>query len=429
VPDARRLGTPDVPVRHSLTYDMARYEIASFEVVTMHRCRTTLAALAVALLCRSVTHADEVKTLAGKTFTGTVTSVSPTDVEIKTDKGVEKIPLAQVLALNVRPLRDVSNQKFTEIRLLDESVLRASKVEYPGKDVDLTLLSGEKVQVPLSAIVSIARDPHSPELKEKWDKLFKRKARRDRAVIFRDGELQALEGTAGEVLPKEGKIQFKDVQGLGKDVDFALGNLYGIIFYRTDVLQDQPLCRVVDTFGNDVTALKVAFDGKEYSLTTTFGSKLAFKADAISNLDFNMGKLTYLSDMEPAKVVERSGAGLVTKYRKDTNLDGEPIILEKAHPKGLSMHAHTELEYNLAGRYKEFKALAGVDVRCGAESQARLRVYCDGKLELDKTVSAKGTLPIGISVRDVQTLKVVVSSGNFLDLHDHLTLADARVSQ
>src|SRR5207248_5419041 len=131
--------------------------------------------------------ADEVKTLAGKTLTGTVTSVSATEVEIKTDKGVEKVPLAQVLSLNIRPSRDVSQLKFTEVRLIDESVLRASKVAYPGKDVELTLLSGESVQVPLAAVLSIARDPYSDELKEKWDKLFKRRVKRDRAVILRDG--------------------------------------------------------------------------------------------------------------------------------------------------------------------------------------------------------------------------------------------------
>ena len=56
--------------------------------------------------------ADEVKTLAGKTFTGSVTSVSATEIEIKTDKGVEKVPLAQVLSLNIRPGRDVSQLKF-----------------------------------------------------------------------------------------------------------------------------------------------------------------------------------------------------------------------------------------------------------------------------------------------------------------------------
>src|SRR5437870_736339 len=90
--------------------------------------------------------------------------------------------------------------------------------------------------------------------------------------------------SAGEVLPKEGKIQFKDIDGVG-NVDFPLANLQGILFYRTDILQEQPVCRVADTYGNNVTAMKLAFDGKEYSVTTTFGAKIAFKADAISSLD------------------------------------------------------------------------------------------------------------------------------------------------
>src|SRR5262245_33617397 len=196
--------------------------------------------------------ADEVKTLAGNTVTGSVTSVSATEIEIKTDKGVEKVPLAQVLALNIRPGREIGQMKFTEVRLIDESVLRATKVAYPGKDVELTLLSGETVQVPLAAITSIARDPYTEELKEKWDKLFKKKVKRDRAVILREGELQALEGTAGEHLAKEGKIQFKDIDGVG-NVDFPLANLQGIIFYRTDILQEQPICRMADTFGNTIT--------------------------------------------------------------------------------------------------------------------------------------------------------------------------------
>ncbi len=71
------------------------------------------------------------------------------------------------------------------------------------------------------------------------------------------------------------------------------------------------------------------------------------KRETVARLDFNIGKLTFLSDLEPAKVVERSGIGLITHYRKDANLDGEPILLEKQHAKGLSLHAHTELSYQL----------------------------------------------------------------------------------
>ena len=83
------------------------------------------------------------------------------------------------------------------------------------------------------------------------------------------------------------------------------------------------------------------------------------KKEQLAKLDFNIGKLTYLSDLEPAKVVERSGIGLITHYRKDTNLDGEPILLEKQHAKGLSLHAvHPELFYNLAGKYRDFKRIS-----------------------------------------------------------------------
>jgi hypothetical protein len=381
----------------------------------------------VSLACLiSAGAADEVKTLGGKNLTGTVSAVGESGIDIKTADGVQKVPLAQVLAVDVRPVKD-PGVKYTEVRLLDDTVLRAGKVAYPGKDVQVTLLSGGTMNVPLSAVVSVVQDPQNGQLREQWDKVFKDRVKRDRVVLLRDGELNTLSGTFGEVLPKEGKIQFK-IEGV-KDLELPLDGLHGLFFYRTDIIQEQPICKMFDTTGNAVTALKVAFDGKQYAVTTTFGAKLTLKADAVARLDFNMGKLTYLSDVEPMKVVERSGAGLITKYRKDTNLDGEPIILEKQYAKGLSMHAHTELEYSLGARYKEFKALAGVDVRVGAESQAVLKIYCDGVLQFEKTITAKAVQPIGLSVKDVQTLKIVVASRNFLDLHDHVTLADARVSQ
>ena len=126
---------------------------------------------------------------------------------------------------------------------------------------------------------------------------------------------------------------------------------------------------------------------------------------ALARLDFNLGKLTFLSDMEPAKVVERSGIGLISRYRKDANLDGEPIILEKQHAKGISLHAHTELDYKLDGKYKEFKALLGVDTRTGADSQAMVSIYCDGEKKFTRTVSAKMPQPIAINVKDVTTLQ------------------------
>src|SRR5262249_1702014 len=117
------------------------------EAIAMSARRTLLLLLIGSLLWAGPkTRGDEVKTLGGNTLTGSVVSVTPTEVEIKTAEGVVKVPLAQVIDLNVRPARPVGAGKFTEVRLLDESLLYASKVAYLGKTVQLSLLSGAVVE-------------------------------------------------------------------------------------------------------------------------------------------------------------------------------------------------------------------------------------------------------------------------------------------
>jgi hypothetical protein len=386
-----------------------------------------LRTIAVFLVLSSALLADELRTLGGKVIVGKVTAVTDKEITIKTDKEDVKTPLGQVLALDFQPVKELVGEKYTDVRLLDDTVLHCRDVTIKGKNVTLTLVSGTNIQLPLQFLTSIVHQAQDAGLRKKWLDIVGMRVKRDRIVILKDGELNALEGTFGEVDAEGNKIKFK--RETGDVLDISLPKLHGMIFYRLEAAQGNPLCRAIDQQGNVLTAAKIGFDGKAYTLTTTFGAKITLAADSLAKLDFNMGKLTYLSDMEPAKVVEKSGAGLVTHYRKDVNLDGEPIILEQQHAKGLSLHAYTQLEYNLAGKYKEFKAVLGVDQRVGTDSQALVTITCDGAEIFKGTITAKQTRPVAFSVKDVNTLRITVSSRNFLDLHDHVTLADARVSQ
>ena len=386
-----------------------------------------LRTIAVFLVFSSVLLADELRTLGGKVIIGKVTAVTDKEITIKTDKEEVKTPLHQVLALDFRPVKNLAGDKYSDVRLLDDTILHCSKIDIKGKDVTLTLVSGTSIQLPIQFVTSVVHQAEDAGLRKKWLDIAGVRVKRDRIVILKDGELNALEGTLGEVDAEGKKIKFK--RETGDVLEIPLQKLHGLIFYRLEAAQGNPICRAIDQQGNVLTATKIGFDGKAYSLTTTFGAKISLAPDALAKLDFNMGKLTYLSDMEPAKVVEKSGAGLVTHYRKDVNLDGEPIILEQQHVKGLSLHAYTQLEYNLAGKYKEFKAILGVDQRVGADSQALVTINCDGAEIFKGTITAKQTRPLAFSVKDVNTLRITVSSRNFLDLHDHVTLADARVSQ
>jgi hypothetical protein len=386
-----------------------------------------LRTLAVIFLVISLAGADELRTLGSKTLTGSVTAVTDKDITIKTDAGPVSTPLNQVLALNLNESKGISADKYLDVRLLDDNVLHCTKIDFKAKEVSLTLASGISLTLPLTYVLSIVREAQDPQLLKKWDVLARANVKQDRIVILKEGELNALEGTLGEI-DQDGKtVKFQ--RDTGEIVPVALEKLHGIIFYRLEAPPEKLLCRVFDTQGSVLAALKLGFDGKDYVVTTPFGAKIALAPADLARFDFNMGKLTYLSDMEPAKVVEKSGAGLVNHYRKDVNLDGEPIFLEKAHAKGLSLHAYTELEYNLAGKYKSFKATLGVDARVGAESQALVSIVCDGDKRFSEVVTAKAVKELSLNVKDVTTLRIVVSSRNFLDLHDHATLADARVSQ
>jgi hypothetical protein len=391
--------------------------------------RTWVCGLVLLLLPVSLSAADELRALGGKSISGSLVDISDTSIRFQTDAGIEEVPLSQALTLDLRPVKGIPpGIQTTAVRLLDDTMLSCQSVTFKGNNVELTLPSGAQVATPISFLVWMVRDANNPITRKKFDDLLTQKSRRDRIVILRDTDLSALEGTLGDVDAMGTTIQFR------RDGADAIGvlfeRLHGLIFYRTDVPTATPLCRVVDTDGNSLAAVSLTLNSEgQCALTTSFGAKVILKRESLAKLDFNIGKLTYLSDLEPAKVMERSGIGLVTHYRKDTNLDGEPILLDKQYAKGLSLHAHTELTYNLAGKYKDFKAHLGVDARTGGDSRARVAIYCDGDKRFDEVVSVKRQKDIALSVKEVGTLRIVVSSRNFLDLHDHATLADARVSQ
>ena len=58
-----------------------------------------------------------------------------------------------------------------------------------------------------------------------------------------------------------------------------------------------------------------------------------------------------------------------------------------------------------------------------------MTIYCDDVVVFSDTVTAQNVQPVNLNVKGVKVLRIVVSSRNILDLHDHVTLAEAQVSQ
>jgi NPCBM/NEW2 domain len=375
--------------------------------------------------------ADEIKTISGKSINGTLEKITDANITLKSDGTTSDTPLSQVLDLTLRPNKTLPTApKYFEVQLIDESILRCTKVDFGAKEFQVELTSGVSMKIPLAAVVTVLRDAHDAALRAEFAKLVKGKKNVDRIFFFKDGNLQVLQGAIGDIDDATAQTIKFNYEGK-KDFTFQLKDVYGLRYVRTDPPAAASVCRVIDIDGNLIVASKLGYGGGKVNITTPFGSKLEVDYKLVARFDFNFGRLTYLSDLD-AKISDAILLGGFNPVRKDTNLDGLPIILQdKKYDKGLSMYAGVEVEYNLGQKYKDFKALLGVDSRIADEGQGKVTVtvYCDGEKRSTLEVSAKAPVPITISVKDISTLRIVVSGSNFTNYSGHATLANAAVSQ
>lgn len=394
----------------------------------MSTLRTSLALFLFSVA--SFASADELRTLSGKNVTGALKSIDADNIVLTTNDGPVSTPLSQVLALDLRPINPSRDAKYWEVRLLDDSVLAVRDISYAAKEAQLTLLSGASLKLPLTAIVSVLKDANDAGLRKQFQNLAKTKVRTDRILVYKDGELNALDGTLGDVDADGKAIEFKREGSAPIKARFEA--LHGMTFLRTEVPSESPICKVLDQDGSTLTATKLAFDGATLSVDTPFGVKVSLKSDTLARLDFNLGRLTYLSDLEPAKLSESAFFGGFPAYRKDVNQDGRPIVLlDRAFAKGITLEGAAVVEYNLNGKFKDFKAFIGADTRTaeGALAKTTVTIWCDGAKRATEVVAPTELRPIAINVKDVGTLRIVVEGPNFTGLSSYVTLADARVSQ
>jgi hypothetical protein len=136
----------------------------------------------------------------------------------------------------------------------------------------------------------------------------------------------------------------------------------------------------------------------------------------------------WLSDVVPTTVEEFGAFGVVWPHRRDTDLDGAPIILGGVlRAKGLTIHSKATLGWNLAGAYAQLRATVGILDVLGPEGDCDLVISGDGR-ELWRRTGIRGGQPavaVAVDVVGVKNLIVTVDYGARYDIGDHLVLADA----
>jgi hypothetical protein len=402
-----------------------------------------LVPIALLVLIAGAVGGADLRTLKNETFKGDI--VGATDKEIVFSTGGEKVtlPITQIHSININPEGKIEpGTKYADLELTDGSLLHCKEVTLGPKGADVVFLDDRKTHIPIAAVSSILYEGHVPASRKDWSERIAKKRTRDAVVIRFEDVINALPGTIGDPTPDGKELNFLRLidKGMGKTETrketVAISRLHGLIYNRNLPPTAPPVAaKLYDTARNLIMVSGQSFGEDGLTVTTPAGVKFVYPLAQISRLDYSSGNLVYLSDLDPINVRMTSTFELVYPYRRDRNLDGKDKLRigPDTFEKGLAMHSYTELEYDLRGDYRAFSCVAGFDAAVGGHpGPVVLTIEGDGrelkKMVFDRKDKAKAET-ISLNIKDVQKLRIIVSSGDLLDMGKHLDLGDAKVTK
>jgi NPCBM/NEW2 domain len=220
-----------------------------------------------------------------------------------------------------------------------------------------------------------------------------------------------------EGLSKTG-VKFKSFLGAE---DYKLGNIAALRFAEL-----KPFVKPTKTYfvvelagGGRVSGFPVKLAGGKLAWKTLGGMKLTLKLAGVSALRVVNGKVVFLSEMKPEKVEQKpfiQGLPFIWAWRRDQDVFRKPLRLGgKSFSRGLGMAAYTKLIFRLDGKYKRFKAAAGISDSVAAGGKTVFKVLVDGKARFDNTRKplSKGAKlrMVDVEVSGAKVLELVVDFG------------------
>jgi hypothetical protein len=390
------------------------------------------AALLALFLSSLASGAAELQTLKGDKVSGDVVRITDKEVVLAVGGKEVATPLAQVLRLDFPANSPAKlDEKYTDVELTDGTLLHCKEFALKGKQAELRTLGGQEIKVAMSAIANVLVPAQDEKYRQDWTARIAKKRRRDVIAVLNDGVVNPVECTLGEANEAGTHLEFtlRDTKR-----QFPLANLHGLIFLRElDPTAPPVICKLTDTHHNLVTVSRAASTPAGLTVTTPSGARIEYPGNLLVRLDYSTDKVAYLSQLNPVKVDQPDNP--FDQYRRDRNLDNQPLRLGgETFALGLALHAHTELEYDLKGDYREFRTVAGIDSTVGGiDGPVVLKIEGDGKELYTKIFTRKTDLarptPIALNIKDVSRLRIVVTSGDGFDLGRHLDLANAKVSK
>jgi hypothetical protein len=198
-----------------------------------------------------------------------------------------------------------------------------------------------------------------------------------------------------------------------------------------------PQSVVVDLVGGTRLSGRVErIDAATVALALPWGESIAFATSDVALVGADDGRITYLSDLEPAAVSGGSAfdddLGLVFAPARDRAVHGAALVCGgRTWPRGVGVQSPTTIVHQLEpGRQSRFCGFVGIDdstAELAARGAAEFVVRGDGSELWRSGVVRGGDAPIALPTLDVSKLtrlELVVEMGPDLNLGDRADWLD-----
>lgn len=374
----------------------------------------------------------EAATLDGRTLTGSLAELTAERATLKTEAGDVPVDMRRLLRLtpNQAP-KPILFEAGVVVQLTDGTTIRGRRFVVNGREAKATLADDRVIAIPTNALHVVQLQPGSEAGAAEWSRLVALKADSDLLVVRTEDALDYHKGILQDVTEEAVRFSVD-----GETLPVKRTKVYGLIFRQSGVLDAATTCRIIDSSESRWAAQSVTLDG-ELRCSTPAGATVSLPLESIVQLDFSVGKLTYLSDLEPDSISWNLywGGGAVAPavrqfYAPRFNRGFASKVLRlngREYGKGITMHTRTELAYRLPERFSRFLAIAGIDDAAHRHGKVRLVVRGDEKVLLETVVERGQPREVDLDVRNVRQLTILADFSDSSPGSDILLLCDARI--
>ncbi len=370
----------------------------------------------------------------GRRLVGAAVMLDSKNLTLGTVDGPMSLPTDELMSLSARaPAAAPAKAPEVWVRLVDGSSVAGAKWTLEGDASRITLLNDRVTDLPRRAIGSVRFSPATGALAEQWARLVAMQRDGDIVVVRKGDHLDFLRGV----------IRSAGEESIAFDMDGDLlpirrSRLFGVILFRP-AGRELPAAvgRITDHTGSEWSVQSLAFPG-ELQWTTPAGVTVSQSLTSVVHIDFSVGKVVYLADLEPQSVdwqpffpmdTELPSRNEFFRPRRNRGLVADTLRLGGVeYERGLSMHSRSEVVYRLPDEMTRLKATAGIDDRVRPHGNVVLIIRGDGAMLFEETLS--GTDPpmeIDLDVAGVRRLSILCDFGEGMDVGDHLNLCNLRV--